>query len=465
MSCPRLSRWGAVGILAGASACADVEFFPTDTVAAAHAPGSTVTTAGDPATLDLVTWNVEWFGSRQGGPRDDALQVDNVAETLLLLDADLIALQEVVSGAAFDDLLARLGPGFDGLLASDEDVVGNRSYGRSEQKVALVWRTDRLALQDAEVVLRELDWAFAGRPPLLARFAVDGDNEHLRTVVTLHAKAASDLESWSRRQAGARGLLALLEGPLADESVAIAGDFNDDLERSIRRDKPSPYQELRQAYPFASWRMAVEGIATTAGGRQPIDHILLTGDWDADASAEALVVVPPLADFSRTTSDHFPVVVSLDWPAQPLPLLSAGVVINEVLANEPGSDPAGEFVELVNTSTDPVDLQGWTLSDDQAVRHVFAAPAVLPPGGAAVVFGDESSVGQLALGNSGDTVVLADPNGRTVSVVPYGRGLADRDGVSMVRLVEGDPEADFVPHDTVSDQSASPGTTAAGDPW
>lgn len=465
MTCRRLSPWGALGLLSLPAACTSETFFPTDPMSEAHAPSGTVATAGGPGTLDLVTWNVEWFGSRRGGPTDDDLQIDNVAWTLGLLDADLIALQEVVSEAAFDTLLERLGPAYDGLLASDEDVSGNHSYGASEQKVALLWRTERLALRGAEVVLQDLDWAFAGRPPLLARFAVDGNETDLRTVITLHAKAARDLESWGRREAGARGLLALLDGPLREESVALAGDFNDGLDQSIRWDKPSPYRDLHEAYRFASGQLDAEGTATTAGGQHAIDHILLTGAWDTAASAEALVVVPPVASFSQTTSDHFPVVVSVDWPGQPLPEQSAFVVLNEVLANEPGTDPDGEFVELVNAGERAVDLQGWVLEDQTAVRHVFEPGFVLEPGTAAVVFADEASEGGLGLGNSGDRVSLRDATGRLVSVVAYGRSLADRDGVSMVRIPEGDPTADLVPHDTVSNRASSPGTSASGSAW
>ncbi|HEY0195913.1 MAG TPA: lamin tail domain-containing protein, partial [Kofleriaceae bacterium] len=63
------------------------------------------------------------------------------------------------------------------------------------------------------------------------------------------------------------------------------------------------------------------------------------------------------------------------------------VFINEVLANEPGSDPVGEFVELVNSGTGDQDLSGWTISDSMQVRHVFAAGTVLRAGQAIAVFG------------------------------------------------------------------------------
>ncbi|HCH62822.1 MAG: hypothetical protein CL927_18255 [Deltaproteobacteria bacterium] len=443
-------------------------------------------TKGSPETLDLVTWNVEWLGDRDNGPSDERLQVTNVVRTIVDLEADLIALQEVTSVNAFDDLLAQLPAGFDGVLSSDGDVEGNRSYRFDEQQVAFIWRTDRLELRDAEIVLRDLDWAFAGRPPLLAHFAIDGQDTAVRTVITLHAKASSDLESWRRRELGARGLLSLLDGRLASESVVIAGDFNDDLDESIRRDTPSPYAELRDAYRFASWNLSRDGTSTTVRGRHAIDHVLLTGAWDGDAQAEAEVVVPNISSFSRTTSDHYPVMVSLQWPVPtedtedaedtedtqstqdteaPATTRPAAVVVNEILANEPGGDPDGEFIELFNPGDAPADLSGWTLSDSFDVRHQFPANTTLAPRSALVVYGESASEGTLGLSNSGDTVLMLDSSGLVMGEVTFGGNLTARDGVSMVRTVEGDPDAQFVLHDTVSSAPSSPGTPTNGNAW
>lgn len=477
----RLLAFSTLGL--GLTACARSDLMVDDGAAEAGVETATdglARISGGPETLDLVTWNVEWLGNRSFGPSDDSLQLTNVARTIELLDADLIALQEIADVTAFDDLLDRLPASYDGLLASDGDVDGNRSYRYDEQQVGFIWRTERLQLRDAQVVLRDLDWAFAGRPPLLARFAIDGRDDEVRTVITLHAKASSDLESWRRREMGARGLQSLLEGSLEFESVAIAGDFNDDLDESIRRDKPSPYANLRNAYRFASWALALSGISTTDRGRHAIDHIMLTGAWDAGTSAQAGVVYPSVRDFSRTTSNHYPVMVSLPWPApedtdtppsdddsdaSDTATIPASVVINEVLANEPGSDPDGEFVELVNPGDLPIPLGDWTLSDRAQVRHQFGPDAQLGPREALVIYGRTASEGSLALSNGGDQVVLADARGQVVAEVSFSSQLTARDGVSMVRAVDGDDTSEFVLHDTVSSASSSPGAPTDGGDW
>ena len=145
------------------------------------------------------------------------------------------------------------------------------------------------------------------------------------------------------------------------------------------------------------------------------------------------------------------------------------VFLNEILANEPGSDVTGEFVELVNSGTGDVDLSGWTISDATQVRHTFAAGTVLRAGRALVVFGGAAgipaglanavaaSTGSLNLANGGDTVTLASPAG-TVDSFTYPPALAGVDGVSMNRSPDGSATGTFVLHNTLSTLPRSPGT-------
>jgi endonuclease/exonuclease/phosphatase family metal-dependent hydrolase len=151
----------------------------------------------------------------------------------------------------------------------------------------------------------------------------------------------------------------------------------------------------------------------------------------------------------------------------------AGVSLNEVLANEPGSNTAGEYVELVNSGTADADLSGWTISDAAAVRHRFAAGTTLRAGQAIVVFagaaaipaglGDAiaASTGSFVLGNSGDTVTLASPAG-VVDTVTYTSALAGSDGVSMNRSPDASATGAWVLHTTLSAGLASPGVRVNG---
>lgn len=105
------------------------------------------------------------------------------------------------------------------------------------------------------------------------------------------------------------------------------------------------------------------------------------------------------------------------------PPAAAAVIINEILA-DPASDWDGdgavdirgdEWVEVLNTGTEAVDLSAYWLRDDAAGGPRINLFGVLPPGQAAVFFGShalawQQEAGQtatgLSLNNGGDRVVL-----------------------------------------------------------
>jgi endonuclease/exonuclease/phosphatase family metal-dependent hydrolase len=144
------------------------------------------------------------------------------------------------------------------------------------------------------------------------------------------------------------------------------------------------------------------------------------------------------------------------------------VILNEILANEPGSNVAGEFVELINRGTASVDLSGWTISDSALTRHTFATGTTVAAGARQLVYASASgipvgvtaiaaSTGQLGLSNSGDTVTLTDGNGVTIDAFSYSSSLSGSDGVSMNRSPDGSTSG-FVLHTALSASSSSPGT-------
>ncbi|WP_437951235.1 lamin tail domain-containing protein [Sorangium sp. So ce296] len=153
---------------------------------------------------------------------------------------------------------------------------------------------------------------------------------------------------------------------------------------------------------------------------------------------------------------------------------TANVIINEVLANEPGSDPDGEFVEIINVGTATASIGGWKLADSTGTRHTFPAGASLAPFTAVVVYGHVSAVpagvigavgastGALGLNNSSDTVTLRNAAGAAVSSVSYTSALSDQDGVSMNRSIDLNGSTSFVLHSALGQRSSSPGTRADG---
>jgi hypothetical protein len=111
--------------------------------------------------------------------------------------------------------------------------------------------------------------------------------------------------------------------------------------------------------------------------------------------------------------------------------------ISEVMADpeEGGRDGPFEWVELVNTGTEPVDLAGWKLGD--AVSSDALPTTVVPPGGYVVVAGREARFadgillvrvpdGEIgnSLNNAGDALYLIAPDGTTVDAMSFGTNTA-----------------------------------------
>ncbi len=148
-----------------------------------------------------------------------------------------------------------------------------------------------------------------------------------------------------------------------------------------------------------------------------------------------------------------------------LPTVSGQIVINEFLANpSTTADSNGdgiidatqdEFVEIVNTSSNSIDLANYTLSDSTSVRHTFASPTILLAGQAFVVFGGGTptggfgaskiavaSTGTLSLANTSETISLKDTNAFIVASISYLTSVA---GKSQTRAP--DITGNFVNHD------------------
>lgn len=211
----------------------------------------------------------------------------------------------------------------------------------------------------------------------------------------------------------------------------------------------------------ATWSQVVASTPAAAGSYS----------WTVPAVATSAARVR-ISDTASTASDTSDAAFTI--------ALSGGVadvVINEILANEPGSNTAGEAIELVNRGTASAALGGWTLSDGSSTRHTFAAGTSLAPGQAIVVFGAASgipggvtnavasSTGSLGLSNSGDSVTLRSAGSSVVGTFTYSSALSNQDGVSMNRSPDGGGAATYVLHTSLSSLASSPGRRASGAAW
>jgi|GEM_PF-2272634 len=469
--------------------------------AAGSAP-SVVPARGATSTLDIASWNVEWFGDTTRGPSDETLQLENVREIVAGADMDIWGLTEIVDSNHWTRLKSEL-PAYSGLLADEADVrYGPDWYHDGLQKVGILYKTSLATVEDARVILTQYAEEFAGRPPLQVtlRATLNSTTRDL-IVIVIHAKCCPDPESWTHRVNASNALKTYLDVAFPTEWVWVIGDFNDDIDASISLEHSSPYANFmadEPRYEFVTRALSDSHVASTVGYTECIDHHLTTDEGRASyiaGSTEVYRVDRYVFDYATTTSDHFPVLSRYLWQSMVSYEPSSGsgaardagtntsagnhpiVVINEIGANEPAGDTSAEFVELVNLGPGPADLSGWTISDASNVRHGFAPGQQLERGGAIVVFGGAdallpgldnavaASSGKLSLGNSGDSVVVRDSTGVTVDEYTYTSAAAGTDGTSLNRTPDGSKNEAFVLHTVLSALAQSPGKRVDGSDW
>lgn len=266
-----------------------------------------------PSAFVVANWNIEWFGSKTEGPTDEPLQAANVTKVMKTMDADLWSLQEIVDPAALTTLATSLGP-YEAVLSSDSTVEGGSEVyaNPTEQKLAIVFRSSRLSVKSARLVLRDNAAYFNGRAPMEVDLETKPGNTPI-TVIIVHAAPGTDAVAYEKRKSGSAAIKAFLDKKPEGALVMVAGDFNDGLEASSFSGNPTPYAAILNdaAYAF-----------TTKGLKSPryprvIDHQLVTDDLAKSVAASSAKVTDGdslVTDFVDTTSDHDPVSVQYDLP-------------------------------------------------------------------------------------------------------------------------------------------------------
>lgn len=107
---------------------------------------------GTDTTLDIASWNIEWFGDTSNGPTNEALQLQNTRDVIAGADMDIWGVAEIVSLTQWNSLKAQL-PGYAGIIAKEPNVVnGAAFYGdfnNGEQNVGILYKTSIATVTDA----------------------------------------------------------------------------------------------------------------------------------------------------------------------------------------------------------------------------------------------------------------------------------------------------------------------------
>jgi endonuclease/exonuclease/phosphatase family metal-dependent hydrolase len=344
---------------------------------------------GSDETLDVGTWNIEWFGYNDNGPQNLDLQLSNVVRIVRESQIDVWAVQEIASTAQWQRLLDELGDEWDGAVAE--------TAHSGTQRIGFLYRTSVIRPTEINHILTDplFRFDFAGRPPLEMRADVTlPDTTFPAIFIVLHMKCCNDTVSgkhaWERRRDAAGWLKNRIDFTgFYRDPVIILGDYNDLVWSSTRAGFGSPYQAFRddnRRYWFVTEDAELRGefsycATTTCSRGSMIDHIMVTNElfepFVTGSARPFTEVVSAISSYRTTTSDHMPVIARFSFDTRTSITELPGAISTFSLSAPYPNPTYGDFRLSLQTSRaenvaiDIVDLMG---------RIVFSYTASTLPG-------------------------------------------------------------------------------------
>ncbi len=353
------------------------------------------------STLDVVSWNLEFFGAPfNSGPTDKDLQEVNAKKIMRYFDADIYGLVEIVDTMRLRKLRDSLGTNFEYIIApySTDGPIGTNGW-RQSQKLAFLYKKDifsnittrGMMLNSSTAVF---NWA-NGRLPFLMRADVT-INGITKTVnfILVHGKAGSTASDYNRRLAGAQELKDTLDASFSTANVLIIGDYNDALVQTISTGSgpQTSYQPIvadstdADHYKSITLPLGQAGQTSMINFPNVIDNHAISNEVtayyvlnSAQIRTDVTTIVPDYVT-AHNTSDHYPVFskFSLAGIITGLPVVNPTEFGIKVSPN-----PFSQTITLTATKTVTnlqlrlINIQGQVISS-QSVGMMTAGSTVQP---------------------------------------------------------------------------------------
>ncbi len=253
-----------------------------------------VTTFEQDENFEVVTFNLEQFPKKNN-------TIMHVAELLVHLNADVVAVQEISNEGALKELADKM---------EEWEYVYSPNSSGSLTPGFLIKMSEIELIEDETRALFEDDNYRFPRSPLMVKVKhrKSGVESYL---INLHLKAMGDEESVQRRLLASHKLKELLDEEYSHDYVIVLGDFNDEL------DEENPEQNVfhnfivSENYRFTDMSIAQgeEENWSYPGWPSHIDHILISDEW-FDAVDTTMTLSPDACfdNYEKFISDHRPVV-------------------------------------------------------------------------------------------------------------------------------------------------------------
>lgn len=268
---------------------------------------------GTDSTLEVMTWNIENFPQYTASSASYVVgtltTVEWVHEVIEGLQADIVAVEEIANGVAFESLVSGL-EGWGGTHASSDTY----------QNLGFIYRTGgELEFISSYEILGQYENTFMRVP-----FVLEANWKGIPIVViAVHLKAQESGASDDDKRRNSCNLLAeYIQTNCVGQRVFVVGDMNDEITDVGAENVFQVFLDAPDVWRFADMPIA---LGPSTGYSYPsyashIDHILVTQPLFASLdNPGALTTVVPLPNFMPTgpgtyftrVSDHLPVITRL----------------------------------------------------------------------------------------------------------------------------------------------------------
>ena len=265
---------------------------------------------GTNTTLDLVSWNIEWFPKNNNTP-------DFVQDILSNLEADIYALQEIEDTTLLKSIVSNI-PGY-------ECHFNSSYYGG----LAYVFNTNTIQVNSKyEIFTSSPYWSAFPRSPQVLDFTFLG-NEYI--IINNHFKCCGDGilnsnnsdDEENRRFQAVNYLKQFIDDNFSNTNVVVLGDLNDNLTDDVEHNVFQNFIDDNNNYQFVDMQIAQGSSLDWSYPSWPshLDHILITDElFDDFQNFNSLISVIRIDDYmggwsnyDNNVSDHRPVGLRIDF--------------------------------------------------------------------------------------------------------------------------------------------------------
>ena len=214
-------------------------------------------------SFDIITWNLEWF------PKQGTTTVDSLKNIIEIIDAEIIALQEINNVSEFNQLINKL------------DFYNGYSTNTSNLNLGYIYKKT-LNIDSIYTILNSENYFFAGRLPLVMEMEY-GEEDYV--IINNQFKCCGDgildfsnnNDEEYRRFSAINLLKTYIDSNYSNKNVLILGDLNDLIEESYTNNVFTPIINDSINYLIADKYIPFQNTVDWSYPTWPshLDHIII----------------------------------------------------------------------------------------------------------------------------------------------------------------------------------------------